>query len=76
MNSYTGDPQALSPDEQVAQQIVAQLLAHGLIAPWQADALRRDLAAGVLKAADWRQIAKEALNPAALDGGTLDASAY
>ena len=62
MNGHTGDPQTLSPDEQVAQRIVAQLLAHGLIAPWQADTLRRDLAAGLLKAADWRQIAKEALN--------------
>ena len=62
MNGHTGDPQTLSPDEQVAQRIVAQLLAHGLIASWQAEALRRDLAAGLLKAADWRQIAKEALN--------------
>ena len=62
MNGHTGDSQPLSPDEQVARRIVAQLLAHGLIAPWQADTLRRDLAAGLLKAADWRQIAKEALN--------------
>ena len=71
MNGFTGDPQTLSPDEQVAQRIVAQLLAHGLIAPAQADSLRRDLAAGVLKAADWRQIAKEALS---LEAG--DAQAY
>ena len=62
MNDYSGDPQTLPPDAQVTQRIVAQLLAHGLIAPWQADTLRRDLAAGLLKAADWRQIAKDALN--------------
>jgi hypothetical protein len=59
--------QTVSPDEQVAQRIVAQLSAHGLIAPAQAAALHRDLAAGVLKAADWRQIAIEALQPETLD---------
>lgn len=67
MDWQTESPQTLSPDEQVAERIVAQLLAHGLIAPQQAEALRRDLAAGVLKAADWRQIAKNALNTEAHD---------
>ena len=67
MNGYTGNPPISSPDQQVAQRIVDQLLAHGLIAPQQADALRRDLAAGVLKAADWRQIAKEALSAEGYD---------
>lgn len=67
MDWQTESPQTLSPDEQVAERIVAQLLAHGLIAPQQAEALRRDLAAGVLKVADWRQIAKNALNTEAHD---------
>ena len=68
MNMQTSDSSTLSPDEQVAERIVAQLLAHGLVAPHQADALRRDLAAGELKAADWRQIAQDALNPETYDG--------
>ena len=67
MAGQAGDPHFLSPDEQVAQRIVARLLAHGLIAPQQADALRRDLAGGVLKAGDWRQIARESLNTEAHD---------
>ena len=74
MNDYPGDPQTLPPDAQVTQRIVAQLLAHGLIAPAQADALRRDLAAGVLKAADWRQIAKAALREDVLNGEDPDAA--
>lgn len=74
MNDYSGDPQTLPPDAQVTQRIVAQLLAHGLIAPAQADALRRDLAAGVLKAADWRQIAKAALNQDMLNVEDSDAA--
>ena len=76
MNGHTGDSQPLSPDEQVARRIVAQLLAHGLIAPSQADALRRDLAAGVLKAADWRQIARDALREDNLIPEDRDAPAH
>lgn len=51
----------LSPNEQVAQRIVARLLASGLIAHSQAEPVRHGLAAGTLKAADWRLLAENAL---------------
>lgn len=61
MNGNSSDSQSSPPDEQVAQRIVAQLLAGGLIVPQQAEAVRRGLAAGTLKAADWRLLAENAL---------------
>ncbi len=61
MDRQTGDFRPLAPDEQVAQRIVARLHKQGLVAPSQAGALQRSLAAGVLKAADWQMIAEQAL---------------
>ena len=51
----------LSPDGEVAQQIVAQFTARGLISATQVAALARGLAEGTLKAVDWRLIAENAL---------------
>ncbi len=61
MNDALTVPENLSPDEQVAQRIAAQLLASGLIAANQAEPVRRGLAAGTLRAADWRLLAEKAL---------------
>ena len=61
MNGNPTDSPPSSPDEQVAQRIVARLLADGLIAPQQAEAVRRGLADGTFKAADWRLLAENAL---------------
>ena len=61
MNGDAADPEILSPNEQVAQRIVARLLASGLIAASQAETVRRGLAAGTLKATDWRLLAEKAL---------------
>jgi hypothetical protein len=71
VNSMDGQPSSthdLSPDGQVAQQIVAQFAERGLIGGAQAAALAHSLADGTLKAADWRLIAENALEMEARRG--------
>jgi hypothetical protein len=68
MDEQPNSEQALSPDAQVAQRIVEQMAACGLIAAVQAQQLRDGLAAGTLKAADWRLAAENALAKEAAHG--------
>jgi hypothetical protein len=68
MDGQPSNTHDLSPDGQVAQQIVAQFTARGLISAVQAAALARGLADGTLKAADWRLIAENALEVEARRG--------
>ncbi len=68
MDGQPSSTHELSPDGQVAQQIVAQFTARGLISAAQVAALARGLADGTLKAADWRLIAENALEVEARRG--------
>lgn len=68
MDGQPSSTHDLSPDGQVAQQIVAQLAQRGLISAKQAAALARGLAEGTLKATDWRLIAENALEAEAHRG--------
>lgn len=61
MDGQPSSTHDLSPDGQVAQQIVAQFVARGLINAAQAATVAHGLANGTLKAADWRLTAENAL---------------
>lgn len=63
-------PNAKSPDMQVAMRIVAQLEVRDLIAPEQSAPLRARIAAGALTPEDWVLVARQAINrdPDADDG--------
>lgn len=52
---------ALMPDGQVAQRIVEQLLADGLIDATQAESVWIGLAGGAARSADWRFVAETAM---------------
>jgi hypothetical protein len=68
MDEQPNREQDLSPDGQVARRIVEQMVACGLIAASGAEQLRQGLAAGTLKAADWRLAAENALAQEAAHG--------
>lgn len=50
-----------APDETVAVRIVARLSQAGLILPQDAPKAQQQLAAGLLRAEDWRQLAENAV---------------
>ena len=68
MDGQPSSTHDLSPDGEVAQQIMAQFSARGLISATQVAALARGLAEGTLKAVDWRLIAENALEMEARRG--------
>lgn len=57
----TGAASALTPDGQVAQRIVEQLVDEGLIDATQADSVWVGLAGGAARSADWRFVAETAM---------------
>lgn len=58
---YADPGTVLTPDGQVAQRIVNQLVAEGLIDATQAESVWRGLASGAARSSDWRYIAETAV---------------
>lgn len=63
---------ALTPDGQVAQRIVEQLLANALIDPTQAKSVWTGLAGGAALSADWRFVAETAMMLGGRDAADAD----
>jgi hypothetical protein len=57
----TEAPDTSTPDQAVATQIVKRFLLQGLLQPVEANRVRERLAAGTMKAEDWRLCAEKAL---------------
>lgn len=62
----------LTPDGQVAQRIVEQLVADGLIDAIQADSVWSGLAGGAARSADWRFIAQTAIDKEVRNAANAD----
>lgn len=70
--SPAGASSELTPDGQVAQRIVEQLVADGLIDATQADSVRLGLAGGAARNADWRFIAQTAIDEEVRNAANAD----
>jgi hypothetical protein len=70
MDPTPGTEIGVTPDGQVADEIVEELVSEGLILATQVGQIFRGLESGNLKMKDWRLIAEKALEAEGSDGRT------